>query len=371
MARTLSLTVVAGALLAVFAATVAAPSPAAPAGDRTAKLQQTLDDAVAAGAPGAILLARTGDQTIRLTSGYANLATKTRPRATDRFRVGSLTKTFVSAVVLQLAGEHKLSLEDSVEKHLPGLVPNGKNISIRQLLDMKAGLYDYPEDPRVEGSFTSGDWAHEWKPEKLVEIAVSHKPLFAPGTSWSYCNTCYILAGLIVEKATGNSVEAELSRRIFRPLHLRATSLDSQQRIVGRHVHGYYRDGKKLLDTTLLTPSWGWSAGAIVSTADDIATFYRALARGQVVRPELLREMRKSVAAYSQTARYGLGLADLPGPCGRLEGNGGDIVGYNSSAYGSRDGRRQYVLFVNLDEASFTKRITGALNRIQAAAYCG
>jgi D-alanyl-D-alanine carboxypeptidase len=371
MTRKLSLTILAGAILAVFAATVTAPGTAAQAGDRTAKLQHTLDDAVAAGIPGAILLVRNGDQTIRLTSGYANVETKTRPRPADRFRVGSLTKTFVSAVILQLVGEHKLSLDDSVEKHLPGLVPNGKNISIRQLLNMKAGLFDYPNDPRVEGVFTSGDWAHKFEPRELVEIAVSHKPLFAPGKSWSYCNTCYIVAGLVVEKVTGRSIEAELKRRIFQPLHLTGTTLDSQQRIAGPHVHGYYRDGKKLLDTTLLTPSWGWAAGAIVSTADDIANFYRALARGQVVRPELLREMRKSVAAYSETARYGLGLADFPGPCGRIEGNGGDIIGYNSSAYGSKDGSRQYVLFLNLDEASFTKKIHGALDRIEAAAYCG
>src|SRR6266540_1893337 len=210
MTRKLLLALAAGALVAIVAAAVAAPSPAARADDRGAKLQRALDNAVAAGVPGAILLVRDGDQTIRLTSGYGNVETKTRPRASDRFRVGSLTKTFVSAVVLQLAGEHKLSLDDSVEKHLPGLVPNGENISIRQLLNMQAGLYDYPNDPRFERSLRSGDWHHKWTPRELLEMAFSHKPLFAPGAGWSYCNTCYILAGLVIEKVTGNSVGAEL-----------------------------------------------------------------------------------------------------------------------------------------------------------------
>jgi D-alanyl-D-alanine carboxypeptidase len=90
-----------------------------------------------------------------------------------------------------------------------------------------------------------------------------------------------------------------------------------------------------------------------------------------VIKPELLAEMQATVAAYSPTQRYGLGLAQFPSPCGQLWGNGGDIVGYNSSAYASKDGKRQFVLFVNLDEMSFTKKISGALSRVSAAAFCG
>jgi D-alanyl-D-alanine carboxypeptidase len=337
----------------------------------TPKLQQALDGVVAASVPGAILLVREGDETVRLTSGYANLRAKTPIRTTDRFRIGSLTKTFVSAVILQLVDEGKLSLGDSVERWLPGLVPNGENITIRQLLNMKAGLYDYPNDPRVEGDFVKGNWAHKWSPRRLVEIGVSHKPLFAPGKGWAYCNTCYVLAGLIVEKATGNPIRTELQRRILEPLGLENTSFDTERRMAGPHAHGYFRDGKQLIDTTLLTPSWAWAAGAMVSTADDTATFYRALSRGQVVRPALLREMQATVAAYSPTQRYGLGLARFPTPCGQMWGNGGDIVGYNSSAWASKDARRQFVLFVNLDEVSFTKRVNDALSRVTLAAFCG
>jgi D-alanyl-D-alanine carboxypeptidase len=337
----------------------------------TNKLQQRLDELVATGVPGAILLVHRGDKTVRLTSGYANLKGKTRPRANERFRVGSLTKTFLSAVILHLVDEGRLTLGDTVERWLPGVVPNGENITIRQLLNMKAGLYDYPNDPRIEADFVNRNWAHKWQPTELAEIGVSHKPLFAPGKGWSYCNTCYVLAGLIIEKVTGNPVGAELKQRIFTPLRLRGTTFDSERRIAGRYVHGYFRKGKQLIDTSLLTPSWAWAAGAVVSTVDDIATFYRALLQGQVIKPELLAEMQATVAAYSPTERYGLGLAQFPSPCGQLWGNGGDIVGYNSSAYASKDGKRQFVLFVNLDEMSFTKKISGALGRVSLAAFCG
>ena len=217
---------------------------------------------------------------------------------------------------LELVGEGSLTLDDTVERWLPGVVPNGENITIRQLLNMKAGLYDYPNDPRFEADLVKGNWAHKWQPTELAEIGASHKPLFAPGKGWSYCNTCYVLAGLIIEKATGNPVGAELKQRIFTPLRLRGTTFDSERRIAGRHVHGYFRNGKQLIDTSLLTPSWAWAAGAIVSTADDIATFYRALLQGQVIKPELLAEMQATVAAYSPTQRYGLGLAQLPSLAG-------------------------------------------------------
>jgi D-alanyl-D-alanine carboxypeptidase len=363
------------ALTLALLALVGAGSATASTRDRgraaSPELQTALDRLVQTGVPGAILLVRDGNRTVRMTSGHSDVTKKTPIRARDRFRVGSLTKSFVSAVVLQLAAEDRLSLEDSVEQWLPGLVPNGRAITIRQLLDMKAGLYDYPEDRRIESDFTSGNWAHRWKPEDLVRIAVSHEPLFAPGKGWSYCNTCYVLAGLIVEKATGNTIGEELERRVFVPLGLRHTTFDTERRIAGRHVHGYVRDGARLLDTTLLTPSWAWAAGAIVSTVDDVARFYQALFEGRLVEPSRLAEMKATVAAYSKTARYGLGLARFPSPCGALWGNGGDFVGFNSSAYGRVDGSTQFVLFANLDEMSFTPQVHRALDRLYLAAHCG
>jgi D-alanyl-D-alanine carboxypeptidase len=261
-----------------------------------AKLQRALDRVVAAGAPGMIALVRDGDRTVRLTSGYGNLKTRTPIRATDRFRVGSVTKTFVATVVLQLVAEGKLSLDDTVERWLPGLVPNGDRITVSYLLNMRAGLFDYLNDgdPTVLAPYLKGNFAYAWKPRRLVEIGVSHEPNFAPGTGYRYCNTCYVLLGLIVEKATGDAIETQLRRRIIVPLRPRATSFDTKPRMSGRWAHGYELIGKPpLVDVSVFSPSWGWTAGAVVSTADDVARFYRALFRGRLLRADLLAQSRR------------------------------------------------------------------------------
>ena len=351
--------------IAASTAAAAAPSHAVP----RAELQRALDGVVAAGVPGAIVLVRDGNQRIRLASGYGYVAKKTPIRTTDRFRIGSLTKTFVSTVVLQLVDEGKVSLGDSVERWLPGLVPNGRKISVHQLLNMTSGLFDYLDDrdKTVANRVQAGDVTYRYSPRELVRIATAHKPNFAPGKGWSYCNTCYVLLGLVVEKATGRSIGTELRRRILTPLHLSHTTFDTEPQIAGRHSHGYYPLGKRLVDISVLSPSLAWAAGGMVSTADDLERFYSALNRGRLLPANLLRAMRDVVPSSG----YGLGLAQAKAPCGTFWGNGGDFPGYNANAYGSADGSRQYVLFLNLDEAAFTPRVNRALERVALIASCG
>jgi D-alanyl-D-alanine carboxypeptidase len=327
---------------------------------------------VAAGAPGAIALVRDGDRVLRLRSGLGTLRPRTRIRVTDRFRAGSVTKTFVATVVLQLVQEHRLGLDDTVDQWLPGLVPNGQRIKLRQLLNMTSGLFDYLNDgdQTVIGPFVSGDFTHQWTPRTLVAIAAAHKPRFAPGTDWSYCNTCYVLLGMIIEKATGNTVAAELRHRIFAPLQLRSTSFDGGPRIAGRHASGYEQFGKPpLTDVSVLSPSFAWSAGAIVSTTGDIARFYGALLQAHLLKPQLLRAMETTVAGDG--LRYGLGLAELSLPCGSAWGHDGGFPGYKTWALSSRDGTHQVVVFTNLGEDSHSKRVEAALARVVGTAYCG
>ena len=154
------------------------------------------------------------------------------------------------------------------------------------------------------------------------------------------------------------------------PLRLRDTSFDTQPRIAGRHAHGYLRDGRRLLDVSDLSPSWAWAAGAMVSTADDVERFYRALGSGRLLRPDLLRAMRETVAS-GRGQGYGLGLARQRTACGTMWGNGGDFLGYNATAFGSKGGGRQLVLFLNLDELSHTPRIGRAFEQLMVTAYCG
>jgi D-alanyl-D-alanine carboxypeptidase len=340
---------------------------------REAKLQQALDRLVAAGVPGAVALVRVNDQTLRLTSGEGNLQPRTPMRPGDRFRIASLTKSFVATLVLQLASAGRLALNDTVERWLPGVVPNGHAITVRQLLNMTSGLFDYLEDgdPTVLKPYLDGHFAYTWKPRQLVEIAVSHEPEFAPGAGWSYCNTCYALLGLIVEKATGHPLASELRGRIFAPLRLRGTTFDTTPQIAGPHARAYELVGNKLQDVSRVSPSFGWAAGAIVSTADDVARFYRALLSGRLLDPGLLRAMETTVGARELGAgtRYGLGLARVPLPCGAAWGHQGGTAGYQAWALNSKDGTRQIVVLANRD-SSISKEAERALDRILATAYC-
>jgi D-alanyl-D-alanine carboxypeptidase len=214
--------------------------------------------------------------------------------------------------VLELASERKLALDDSVERWLPGIVPNGGAITVRQLLNHTCGLADYA--PEEDGTFISrvlADRHKTWEPRELIAIATAQPPHFAPGARWSYSNTCYILLGLIVEAASGNLLKAELRARILTPLRLRATSLDTNPRIAGRHAHGYSRFGaRRRFDISVLNQSWAWAAGAIVSTADDPARFYRALLGGRLLPPASSRRCGRPCPSAASTKRTASGLSN-------------------------------------------------------------
>jgi D-alanyl-D-alanine carboxypeptidase len=360
-------------LVSLALAAAAGAAPVADAAPKRNRLQRAADALVAAGAPGTIVLVRDGDRTTRVVAGYANLATKRPMRARDRFRVGSTTKTFVSAVVLQLAGEGKLALADSVERWLPGLVPNGAAITVHQLLNHTSGLADYaPDDDVTFISRVLAEPHRTWEPRELVAVGTAHQPIFAPGAGWSYSNTGYILLGLIAEAASGKPLEAELRARVLAPLGLRATSFDTGPRIAGPHAHGYSRFGaQRRFDISVLDQSWAWAAGAVVSTADDLARFYRALLGGRLLSPRLLAEMRTTVPVDGGQQAYGLGLTKSRYPCGTFWGHGGETFGYESFADSSADGKRQIMMAVTADQSLLGARAQRALDRVRSIAYCG
>src|SRR3954447_17938039 len=219
-------------------ATALAAAPAAPA--RADTLDQELYRLTHAGAPGALVLARRGEQTRILARGYADRATRRPMRVGDRFRIGSVTKSFAATVVLQLAGEGRLSLDDTVERWLPGAVPGGDAITLRRLLNHTSGLFDYLNDgdKTVLAPYLAGHFGHVWTPQALIGVATSHPPNFAPGARWSYSHTGYILLGMVVQAVTGHPLSAELQPRIVAPLGLTGTSLRSSRDIAGRHAHG-------------------------------------------------------------------------------------------------------------------------------------
>jgi D-alanyl-D-alanine carboxypeptidase len=319
-----------------------------------------------------VLVVREGDRTVRIARGRARVTPARALRVTDRFRVGSVTKPFVATVVLQLAAEGRLSLDDSVERWVPGAVPGGAGISVRQLLNMTSGLFDYLNDgDDTVAKAVEHDPTRRWSPAELIGISTAHPVLFAPGASWSYCNTCYILLGLIAEKASGQPIATALQQRVIGPLGLRRTSFDSVPAIAGRHAHGYERSGRTLTDVTELNPTVAFSAGALVSTADDLATFLRGLVTGRLLPPASLQAMRTTVSMGEEGSDYGLGLFSTETPCGRAEGHDGGIPGYRTLALTRPDGRRQAVLIANLGEDSFTGKVMRAYYDALGVGLCG
>jgi D-alanyl-D-alanine carboxypeptidase len=334
---------------AAFAACGNSDQAARPAPAKAASPTSTspLQAVVAAGSPGVIGLVNDGHGVHLRRSGVADTGSGRAMRPTDRFRVGSITKSFVSTVALQLVGEGTLSLSDTVERWLPGILPYGDHVTLRQLLNLTSGVPD--DQSFVEAEWLKGNMTRSWSGRELVALVAGQKPDFAPGTSWGYSNTNYALAGLIIERASGHPLGDELAKRIFKPLRLRHTSFPVNATAVpGAHARGYALVDGALLDVTELNPSGTWAAGNLVSTAADVARFWRALLGGKLLAPKQLAAMKTTVPAWEGTPlRYGLGIQKIPSACGTLWGNGGSIAGYSNMFQNSAGGRRQAAVIVN------------------------
>jgi D-alanyl-D-alanine carboxypeptidase len=329
----------------------------------TATLQRDADALLDLGAPGVLAELVTPHGKAKVRSGLGDVAAGTPVPWNARFRIASSTKAFVSATLLQLVGERRLSLEDTVERWLPGVVTgngnDGSRIIVRQVLQQTTGLHDYLAE--LPFLFTLEGFQQNrylgLRPEEAVALAVRTAPTFAPGAEWEYSNTNYVLAGMVVEKVTGHTWQQEVRSRIIRPLGLRDTvAPDTSPTIPGPHAIGYQRfsaEGPDI-DATGLNPSWAGAAGAMISTTEDLNRFLRALLSGEVLRPAELAEMRRTVPATRFEAgwpgvRYGLGLMWIPNSCGGSWSHGGDIHGFLTRDGVTPDGSRSVVVSVNTD----------------------
>ena len=312
-----------------------------------ARLQQAADQLVADGVPGVIIMTRRGQQVSNVVAGLADKATGQPMQPQDKVRIGSITKTFVATVVLQLAAERRLSLNDSVQKWLPGVITghgyHPAQITIRQLLQQTSGIQDYTSAP---GFLTEANLAKTWQPQQLVDIALRLGP---PVHGWLYSDTNYILLGMIIQKVTGRSPVTEISRRILVPLGLRDTSFPlTSKQIPAPYAHGYFGS----LDVTnLISPSIAWTAGGMISTVDDVARFYRALLDGRLLPPAQQRELLATIPVNDTgelfAEHYGLGIYSVQLSCGTAWGHDGGIIGFKTFAYTSPDGNRQAVIVYN------------------------
>ena len=341
------------ALLAALLLLGAAPARAADPG-----LQRLLE----AGSPGA----QVDDDGRAAARGVASLATGRPMRPHLAFRVGSVTKSFTATVVLQLAAERRLRLDHTVERWLPGVLPYGRDVTIRSLLQHTSGIPDYWEagpDP-LNLSFVNERAVRErtYSPREIVARVSGEPPDFASGARVEYSNTNYVLLGLIVEQATGRRLEGEVKRRVIEPLRLRDTRFPVTERTLLRpFTRGYTLRfdadglpvGGRRIDVTAYNPSALWAMGNVVSTLEDLRKFYSALLGGRLLPPALTAEMK--ITRPNQTEEWpegigmGLGVWSWDLPCGRrIYGHEGEVPGSNTWAFGTADGRRTVILQHNL-----------------------
>ncbi|WP_321162697.1 serine hydrolase domain-containing protein [Streptomyces sp. SHP 1-2] len=286
-------------------------------------------------------------------TGHADLATRRPMNASDRLRVGSVTKTFTATVVLQLAAEHRLRLDAPVGHYLPGVLPaaadGGPGPTVRDLLRHTSGLPDHLEAPEWEHPETLR--FRHFGPRRLVDRALR---LSRPDAGWHYATTNYLLAGLIVRKVTGRSPEEEITRRVIRPLGLRDTYWPGDDpRLRGPHSRSYFlRPGGERVDGTDWNMTFGGVGGALVSTPADLTRFATALAGGRLLPPHQLDAMRRTVPADPDRvwpgARYGLGIITTPLRCGgRWWGHAGTVPGGHRALVAVGPGGRTVALALN------------------------
>ena len=330
-----------GALLA--AAVVAAVVIASRVGDEPGPpLEAFADEVVATGVPGALLRLRGGDDVREIAVGTASVG--------DRFRVGSVTKTFVAVLTLRLAEAGALSLGDSVSLHLPGLLRDGGDVTVRDLLGHTSGLFDYTSVPELR----DGDLG----PRALVELADRKDRV--PG--YAYSSTNYLVLGLVLEAAAGAPLERLLRRHVFAPFALGDTTFEPG-RVRGAYLHGHeraLRDGVatgRYRDTDARSARSAWAAGAAVSTAGDLDRFFTAL-----LASDLGRRMEPR-----GDARYGLGLARFETECGRVVGHTGNLLGMLSVVWVRGD----RVLVAAASVYPLTPAQETAFQALLTRAFCG
>lgn len=326
------------------------------------QLQRYLDDQVALlNIPGAVLhIDMPGQPPISLSSGVSDLALGTKLTPSDRFRIASITKTFTAAAILLLAEDGRLSLDDIVETWLPASVPNADTITLRHLLNHTSGIADFYQGERGIKLHVSENPLKIWTPDELIHVGVSMSPLHEPGQQWAYSNTAYVMLGQIIEKASGSSYESFLRRRILEPLDLHDTFVPTEAAIRKSHAHGYLdrnEDGS-FEDVTPLHPSVIWSAGAMISTAPDLARWAKAMYSGELFNDDSMRAMFSFVNTTYGEIQYGLGIYKYREG---IVGHDGDFMGYSSQIIYVSDAQISISVLTNSLPPHATDIAVGAL----------
>jgi D-alanyl-D-alanine carboxypeptidase len=325
--------------------------------------------------PGAMVLLRTPQGDFTASFGTTELGAQTPPEVNTHFRIASNTKTMTAALIVLLAQDGKLKFNDPVSAYVPN-VPNGENITVAQLLKMRSGLYGYTEDPAL-ASAMDADPGKAWTPQEILAIAFRHPPQFPPDTSYEYSNTNYALLGLIAEKVGGRPLAQQFADRLFGPVGLAQTLLPAaaDTSMPAPYSHGYMYGGSfyaladdpypadmqaaaaagtlQPIDYTHQNSSYATPAGGAISTADDLATWMKALVSGKLFNADYHHQWLASLQAEDPNApdgqKYGYGISyQRFGPNAAMYYHGGELPGFNSFMGYDPDNDVTLVIWTNL-----------------------
>jgi D-alanyl-D-alanine carboxypeptidase len=311
-----------------------------------AALDQALDRVMAdPSVPGVLLAVDVpGKGTWSGARGMAHRAANLPMTPNDRFRIASVTKVFVATVVLQLAQEGRLTLDDPVGMWLPGLVPYEGQMTIRHLLNHTSGLYNYMDSAFMRKVRLQPD--HSWAPAELAAYSTARRMYFPPGAPglWRYSNTNYVVLGMIVERVTNSPLAAEIRWRVLDRLGMRDTFFEGNEDVPGGVAHGYV--GWR--DRTNVNMTFAWAAGNMVSTVSDLRIFARAVCDGSLLNPDALAAMHSFVGVNGAWGAkhlvYGMGIMQdvmtVSAPDGRppevagvMRGHTGALGGYRTAMW--------------------------------------
>ncbi|WP_396899552.1 serine hydrolase domain-containing protein [Mycolicibacterium sp.] len=339
-------------------------------------------------APGALVLLQTPQGTFTAKVGTTELGTQSPPQPDTHFRIASNTKPMTAALIVLLAQDGKLTLDDPISAYVPE-VPHGDNITLADLLLMRSGLYCYTSAPELSAQLDA-DPAKPWTPQQVLAIAFAHPPNAPPDSEYEYCNTNYALLGLVVEKVGAAPLARQFEDRLFRPLGMNNTVLPATDdtAMPQPYSHGYMY-GKTLyamvdedyppdmaaaakagtlqpVDYTHQNASYATAAGGAISTADDLATWIRALVTGKVFDAERqqqwLHSLRPEFPDHPEGQQYGYGISyQRFGPNAAMYYHGGEMPGFNSFMGFDPDNDVALVIWTNLTLSADGRTTANAL----------
>ncbi|MGW3243137.1 serine hydrolase domain-containing protein [Streptomyces sp. NPDC001070] len=300
------------------------------------------------GAPGVIVgLWAPGKGSYVRAFGVADRKSKARMSPDLYMRIGSETKTFTVTALLTLVDQKKVGLDDPVSRYVDG-VPGGDGITLRQLAEMRSGLYNYTDDPNFQKTL-EGDPKREFAPAELLAYAFQHPSQFGPGSRFQYSNTNTILLGLVVEKAAGMPLREYMRSKVLGPARLKHTVFPEGRAFPNPHARGYTtqtKDGKEA-DATDWNPSWAWAAGAMISDQQDLRAWARIMADGTLLSKATQAQRTAYLPTTYPGIGYGLGIFDNHG----WIGHNGSLPGYQSVTVYLPEAKATMVVLLNTDTA--------------------